>query len=77
MTITKKEKPTIEATLNGPYAVRDLKTFKTSRGESIKTEPEMWLCRCGRSSHKPFCDRTHEKVGFSSDKLEGRVPDRL
>ena len=77
MTIIKKEKPTIEATLNGPYAVRDLKTFKTSSGESIKTEPEMWLCRCGRSSHKPFCDRTHEKVGFSSDKLEGRVPDRL
>ena len=77
MTPTKKEKPTIEATLKGPYAVRNLKNFKTSRGESIKTEPEIWLCRCGQSSHKPFCDGTHEKVGFSSDKLEGRVPDRL
>jgi glutamate synthase domain-containing protein 2/CDGSH-type Zn-finger protein len=74
---TTKEKPKIEATLNGPYIVRNLKNFKTSRGESIKTEPEMRLCRCGHSSHKPFCDGTHEKVRFSSDKREGRVPDRL
>jgi glutamate synthase domain-containing protein 2/CDGSH-type Zn-finger protein len=77
MATTKRDKPTIEATLNGPYAVRNLKNFNTSRGEPIKTEPEMRLCRCGQSSHKPFCDGTHAKVGFSSDKLDGRVPDRL
>lgn len=72
-----QKKPIIEATLKGPYVVRNLKNFKTSGGEAIKTEPEMRLCRCGHSSHKPFCDGTHEKVGFSSEKLEGRVPDRL
>ena len=77
MTDSQKEKSRIETTVNGPYLVRNLKTFKTSRGESIKTEPEMVLCRCGHSSHKPFCDGTHAKIGFSSDKLEGRVPDRL
>jgi glutamate synthase domain-containing protein 2/CDGSH-type Zn-finger protein/rubredoxin len=77
MTTTKREKPRIEATLNGPYAVRNLKNFNTSRGESLETAPEMRLCRCGHSSHKPFCDGTHKKVGFSSEKLEGRVPDRL
>jgi glutamate synthase domain-containing protein 2/CDGSH-type Zn-finger protein/rubredoxin len=77
MKTSQKEKPRIEATLNGPYRFRNLKNFKTSRGESIKTEPEMVLCRCGHSSHKPFCDGTHVKIGFSSDKLEGRVPDRL
>ena len=74
---TKNEKPTIEATLNGPYIVRNLKIIKNSRGELIRTEPEMWLCRCGKSSHKPFCDGTHAEIGFSSDKLEGRVPDRM
>lgn len=25
------------------------------------------LCRCGHSSNKPFCDETHERVGFQSE----------
>lgn len=34
------------------------------KGESIASEDPCWLCRCGHSSDKPFCDGTHRKVGF-------------
>ena len=33
------------------------------------------MCRCGGSDNKPFCDGTHARNGFSSDKLEGRAAD--
>ncbi|HEY4847500.1 MAG TPA: CDGSH iron-sulfur domain-containing protein [Methylocella sp.] len=33
--------------------------------EPVRTEPTMYLCRCGGSSNKPFCDGTHKKIGFS------------
>jgi CDGSH-type Zn-finger protein len=33
-------------------------------GEPLETEDVYALCRCGGSSHKPFCDGTHNRNGF-------------
>ena len=70
-------KPKLEVTKDGPYLVKDLDRLENSRGEPIATQPSMAFCRCGHSSNKPFCDGTHIRVGFSGEKTEERVPDRM
>lgn len=70
-----ENKPNITPTPNGPYLVKNLENLADKRG-SIETKETMALCRCGQSANKPFCDGTHAKVGFSSEKLEGHVEDK-
>ena len=69
------KKPTIQPTENGPYKVDGLTNFKNRKGD-VEPKATMFLCRCGGSGNKPFCDGTHKKNGFESKKLEGRTPDK-
>ena len=62
--------PSITPSPNGPYVVKDLETFQNSKGEQLETQPTVALCRCGGSKKKPFCDKTHAKIGFSGEKAE-------
>lgn len=56
---------TIAPQVNGPLMVEgDVEVFAAD-GTSIKKGAKMWLCRCGQSKNKPFCDGTHNKAGFS------------
>jgi len=73
--LSSKKKPTINPTENGPYLVEGLESLQNRKG-AVEAKPRMALCRCGGSGNKPFCDGTHAKIGFSSEKLEGRVTDQ-
>ena len=49
---------------DGPLVVKGVTQCRNSRGEAIAVEATMYLCRCGGSNKKPFCDGTHKKTGF-------------
>lgn len=68
-------KPQIECTPNGPYKATNLGYLKSTKGE-IETNAVVYLCRCGGSSKKPFCDGTHAKNGFSDIKKDDRTPNK-
>ncbi len=54
----------ITPTSNGPYHVKGSFRVVLPNGQELLTKSEAWLCRCGGSSTKPFCDGTHSKIGF-------------
>jgi CDGSH-type Zn-finger protein len=57
---------TIEVTTNGPYLVTGSIELRDPDGTVHPTKSKVWLCRCGASTKKPFCDGTHSKIGFQA-----------
>ena len=53
---------------NGPLEVDCVDVVFIKDGQKIEAENPAYLCRCGHSKNKPFCDGTHEKVGFTSKR---------
>jgi len=50
---------------NGPLEVSGLVDVVDRDGNPKPAgEDPIYLCRCGQSANKPFCDGTHKKVGF-------------
>ena len=61
---------TIRVKNNGPYLI-DLADASGVRivdatGRELVPEPgcSIALCRCGGSATKPFCDKSHRRIGF-------------
>jgi len=46
--------------VNGDFSMRGVD------GKIIETGEKVYLCRCGASLNKPFCDGSHRKIGFSN-----------
>jgi 3-phenylpropionate/trans-cinnamate dioxygenase ferredoxin subunit len=61
----------VVATKNGPYLVTgDLSELELRDGEGnlydFEGKSRVFLCRCGASTTKPFCDGQHSKIGFQA-----------
>ncbi len=58
----------IKVMKNGPLLVEGNCALIDWTGKKAATNRHFALCRCGSSKNKPFCDRTHIKIGFDDTK---------
>ena len=67
---------TITPTDNGPYQVDGAVTVIDAAGTEydIPEQTTIYLCRCGNSATKPFCDGTHETLRFQAANRAAGVP---
>ena len=49
----------------GPLEITGFFRIADSKGKIIANEEPVFLCRCGGSKNKPFCDGSHKRNGFS------------
>ena len=82
------DEPTITVTEDGPYEVKGRVPFieqtiaVNEAGESLdwaqtgtfESQETMYLCRCGKSGSKPFCDNSHRRDGFAGREVADRSP---
>ena len=66
---------------DGSLELRGHMRLCDSAGTPVADAGRLLLCRCGQSANKPFCDTSHERVGFESrapetarDRLEADTP---
>lgn len=58
----------IKVVKDGPYEIKGgVQLVDAKRALFTLAEDPVYLCRCGRSANKPFCDGTHETIGFKAD----------
>lgn len=79
--------PRIKVALNGPHIVHggiplsekvitpaERGSYLLIDGRSYDVPDTYALCRCGKSSVAPFCDGTHDDVGFNGTETASREP---
>jgi CDGSH-type Zn-finger protein len=64
--------PVITVTEHGPYRVEGDITVCGIEGEVLRSGGPAYLCRCGGSRNKPFCDATHGVKGFDGTETADR-----
>jgi CDGSH-type Zn-finger protein len=80
--------PKIEVIEHGPYIVtghvplsievitpnKDGGSWEWKRAKTFDEQDRYKLCRCGHSKTKPFCDGTHNDIGFDGTETASNAP---
>ena len=63
----------VKALKNGPYEISGGAKLVDLTGKEYAESAidPLYLCRCGASKTKPFCDNTHEDIGFKAEETAG------
>lgn len=56
----------IDPQLDGPLALSGNLELCAGTGRTFDRVTSTFLCRCGGSANKPYCDGTHRRIGFKS-----------
>lgn len=57
----------VEPQPNGSLKVSGNLEVVSGTGRTVNKITQTWLCRCGQSARKPFCDSSHKAAGFVAD----------
>jgi CDGSH-type Zn-finger protein len=49
---------------NGPLLLQGSVEICSGTGRTVTRTQKSALCRCGASANKPFCDGSHQRIGF-------------
>jgi CDGSH-type Zn-finger protein/uncharacterized Fe-S cluster protein YjdI len=55
----------VTAIKNGPLQLDGNLEIVSGTGHTLDRVTQTFLCRCGHSSNKPYCDGSHRKAGFT------------
>ena len=69
--------PEIDRRDGGPLVIKSLPILVDADGNNVTTKPVMALCRCGASKNKPFCDGSHNNIGFDSSTPDNAARDKV
>ena len=50
---------------NGPLIIHGEIVVEDAEGNILLQDNEVYLCRCGQSKNKPFCDGEHKRCAFT------------
>ena len=57
----------IKVYANGPYEVTGDIALNIDDEMGLSNDDPYYLCRCGASENKPFCDGSHKKINFTDE----------